>query len=291
MMNKSFVEKDHAGRSWHAQSILCPLCDSDHHRELFKLVKSKCIPQRPADTFVKCKNCGLVYINPRILFPARPINEVPDKPPPSSITLNRLSDFELMEDLERICKYKPAGKLLELGCGTGGFLNLASEIGYKTMGVEPVEEHAVYARDRFGLEVIHGLVGDPRQSIELPSNKFDIVVMIAVLEHVLDVRNVVQAVHRCLRPGGIFYLTSPNVTSLHARIQGTRWNHYHTCWHHQFFSKKTLRLLLVDQGFEVLETWGVYRGRPIRWRRMVKEVLATVGMSLDDIAVLAEKVR
>ena len=292
-MKEPFVVNDATGRGWRAYPITCPACGEDSYRELFKLVKSRCDPRRPTDTFVKCCNCGLVYINPRILFPLEPVRESPERSP-SDVDLNanrRLSDYELPEDLERIRKFKPTGHLLEIGCGTGTFLSLASEVGYQATGIEPVVEHAAYARDRLGLKVIQGLVGDPRQSIELPADAFDVVVMIAVLEHVLDVSKVVQAVQRSLRHGGILYLTTPDVNSVFARLRGSRWNMYHVCWHHQFFSEYTLRRLLTEKGFQVLKKWGVYRGRPIRLKRIIKKILATVRVSLDVMAVLAEKIK
>lgn len=290
-MKKSFIINDLTGCGWRARFIRCPVCEGDCYQKLFKLVKAKCNPRRPADIFVRCKTCGLVYVNPRILFPSTPDNEL-SQPLPNDIDFDaslRLSDFELPEDLERIRKYRPTGRLLEIGCGTGAFLKLASEAGYQVMGIEPRSDYAVYARDKFGVDVIQGLVGDPRQSIELPTRGFDIVVMLAVIEHVLDVRKVVQEVQKCLRPGGIFYLMTPDGSSLSARMLGPRWKQYHVCWHHQFFNQHTLRRLLTGQGFRVLETWGVYRGRSILWKQMAKRVLAAAGISLDVISILAEK--
>jgi SAM-dependent methyltransferase len=234
-----------------------------------------------------------VYINPRILFPVQALEEYSEELL-EDIDFHanmRLSDYELAEDLERVRKFKPAGRLLEIGSGTGAFLSLASNSGYQAMGIEPRKRYAEYARHRFGVDVIEGLVGDPRQSAELPGDEFDVVVMLAVIEHVLDIQKVIQNVHKFLRRGGVFYLMTPDVNSLYARIHGLRWNHYHVCWHHQFFSKHALRRLLSDRGFRILKTWGGYRGRQSYWRRIIKSILSTLGVSLDVIAVLSEKIK
>lgn len=291
---KYFTVKDHIGQDWKASYISCPVCNSNSYRELFKLIKSRCNPQRPVDTFVKCAQCGLVYINPRILFPVRMLKGHSQEESLEDIDFHanmRLSDYEFAEDLERIREFKPTGRLLEIGSATGAFLSLASKAGYYTLGVEPRARYVEYARHRFGVDVLVGLIGDPRQSIELPADEFDVVVMLAVIEHVLDVQKFIQALHRFLRPGGVLYFMTPDVESLYARIYGLRWNHYHVSWHHQFFSKCSLQRLLSDNGFHILKTWGGYRGRQSYWRRMIKSVLSRCCISLDVITVLAEKTK
>lgn len=52
-MKKAFVVNDATGQGWRAYPITCPACGEDSYRELFKLVKSRCDPRRPTDTFVK----------------------------------------------------------------------------------------------------------------------------------------------------------------------------------------------------------------------------------------------
>lgn len=284
---------DNAGNIWQANHLSCPVCSGCRYRELFKLVKSKCNPKRPEDTFVKCDNCGLVYVNPRILFPLEQItgnSQENSKIDLDRTTNDRLSCYELQEDLERIKSYKSTGKLLDIGCATGAFLHLASKAGYNTKGVEPVIEQAAYARKRYDLDVIQGYIGDPRQSINLPDEEFDVVVMLAVIEHVLDVHDVIRAASRCLRHGGILYLTTPDVSSFLAHLKGSNWSMYHICWHHQFFNYNTLQSLLKDHGLRILEKWGTYRGSPNFSKRLFKRILNTFGISLDVITVLAEKI-
>ena len=291
-MKETFVVSDHTERSWRAEHISCPVCREDKYRELFKLVKSRCKPKRPADSFVKCTNCGFIYISPRILFPVDPIKILELSKSELDIAMdNRVSDYELLEDLERIRKFKPEGNLLEIGCATGAFLNLANDSGYQTTGIEPTSERVAYARKRYGLNVICGAVGDENQDINLKTESFDVVVMIAVIEHVLNVRETVQFVHKCLCPGGILYLTTPDVNSVRARVFGQHWSMYHICGHHHFFCEQTLRHLLKDQGFHFLEKWGTYRGSKSPLKRIIKKFLSIVGISYDVISITAKKVK
>lgn len=292
-MNNTYIAYDSAGNAWKANTIACPLCKSDNYREIFKLVKSRCNPKRPDDIFVKCNDCGLVYINPRILFPVEQIKTNVRKYSTEDleqITDDRLSCYELQEDLERIISHKSTGLFLEIGCATGGFLHLASKKGFHTKGVEPVPQQADYAKKKYDLDVVQGYVGDPRQSVKLPKEEFDVVVLLAVIEHVLDVHEVIRAVARCLRKGGILYLTTPDVSSLLAHLKGPNWDMYDICWHHQFFNYKTLQRLLNEHGLKIFEKWGTYRGSPNLLKRLSKGILNTFGISLDVICVVAEKV-
>ena len=277
---------------WEGRIISCPLCGGKKYKVLFKLIKKRCNPQRPADTFVRCISCGFIYINPRILFPKQGISiklNSSEKENIDSIAKNRLASFELDEDLERIYEYKKSGNLLEIGCGTGAFLSLASRMGFNVTGVEPRKEYAEYGATKYGLDIIQGLVGDPRQCISLEDDKYDVVVLNEVIEHVLDINAFISAVKKCMKVGGLLYLTTPDVHSLYAFLFRVNWDQYHVCWHHHFFNKQTLKYSLNLYGFKVVKTWPTYLGQPIIWRRIIKQILIKLNISLNTIALIAEK--
>jgi SAM-dependent methyltransferase len=73
-----------------------------------------------------------------------------------------------------------------------------------------------------------------------------------VLEHLPDPGGAVTEVYRLLEPGGVFYLTVPDAGSRLAKVMGKRW------WsvlpmHLQYFTRSSMRRLLTDRGFEVIE--------------------------------------
>jgi SAM-dependent methyltransferase len=104
------------------------------------------------------------------------------------------------------------GRLLDVGCASGGLVQGANQRGWEAQGVELSAEAAAHARSR-GLEVFHGDLLAAR----FPSTHFDLVYMGDVLEHVPDCRAVVVEVARVLKPGGWFYLRGPVTTNSIAR--------------------------------------------------------------------------
>jgi SAM-dependent methyltransferase len=109
------------------------------------------------------------------------------------------------------------GRLLDVGCATGGLVRHANERGWQAQGVELSPDAAAYARSR-GLEVFRGDLLEAR----LPAAHFDLVYMGDVLEHVPDCRTVVAEVARVLKPGGWFYLRGPVTTNSIARALALR---------------------------------------------------------------------
>lgn len=103
-------------------------------------------------------------------------------------------------------------RLLDVGCATGGLLSAAIARGWQAEGVELSADAAAHARAR-GLTVFQGDLIAAR----FPDDRFDLVYMGDVLEHVPDCRAVVAEVARILRPGGRFYLRGPITTHSLAR--------------------------------------------------------------------------
>src|SRR5262249_22506677 len=138
------------------------------------------------------------------------------------------------------------GRLLELGCACGFLLLAARERGFSAEGVEMSAWASTQARERYGLDVRTGHV----EGLALPTDSYDVVVLADVIEHLHDPRRTLRHVHRVLRPGGRLLLLTPDIGSLTARLMGPRW------WgllddHYFYFSRRTLRRLLVDEGFAI----------------------------------------
>lgn len=141
-------------------------------------------------------------------------------------------------------KPKPSQKLLDVGCGNGDYLVLASEAGWKVKGVEPDPKALEVARSR-GLEVVPGSIEDVAQTGEL----FDVITMSHVIEHVHDPVNFVKLAYRCLKPGGILYIDTPNIESFGAEKFGRNWRGIETPRHLVLLSKSGLENLLDQASF------------------------------------------
>jgi 2-polyprenyl-3-methyl-5-hydroxy-6-metoxy-1,4-benzoquinol methylase len=106
----------------------------------------------------------------------------------------------------------PAGRaILDIGCFSVAFLDLAQEAGFLTYGVECQPEAAAIANAKHGGRVFCGPI--EAYSPQLPMS-FDVVTAFGVIEHVTDPRLTVRVVSHLLRPGGLFVIQTPNTGSL-----------------------------------------------------------------------------
>jgi 2-polyprenyl-3-methyl-5-hydroxy-6-metoxy-1,4-benzoquinol methylase len=125
---------------------------------------------------------------------------------------DRLIDHALLKYLST---EKPQGRMLEIGCAGGAFLNAAKTYGFEVEGVELSRDAAEFARKNFALQVFNGTV------IEADFNKdtFDVVVMGDVLEHLPNPMETLKEVWRIVRHGGLLVIISPTQTnSIFSRI-------------------------------------------------------------------------
>jgi SAM-dependent methyltransferase len=98
-----------------------------------------------------------------------------------------------------ISMFQPHGDVLELGCGYGGTLAALAENGTSAVGVDP-DTNRVEDAKRRGL---HATVGRA-EALPFPEGSFDVVLSVAVLEHITDIQTALDESYRVLRPGGRF---------------------------------------------------------------------------------------
>jgi 2-polyprenyl-3-methyl-5-hydroxy-6-metoxy-1,4-benzoquinol methylase len=167
--------------------------------------------------------------------------------------------------LRRLLRFITNGRLLEIGCATGEFLQLAAQAGFEVEGVEPDPGTSVLARDRHRLNVTTGTLSEAGY----PSACFDAVVMLHVIEHLDSPRQTVNEIHRVLKPGGIVAIETPNIDTIWFRLLKTRWRQFIPD-HYFFFTPRTLGRLLENTGFRLLEIERV--GKPMSVRLFADRV-------------------
>lgn len=241
-------------------TVGCPNCGDDDATHLYQLQIS---------AIVTCRNCGLSYVNPRV----------------TSAEINRKLQLWATEDVvdgERLRhSFEPAtlayygrfialverrvrrGRLLDIGCSTGAFLQVARAAGWQVEGLEIGLASARYAAESLGLSVQQGSLYD-----YVPSEKFDALAMLEVIEHLEDPRRALGLAHELLTDDGVLLVTTPNFDSLYRRLCGPRW------WvincedeHIVLFTLAALTRLLEDAGFVVVD----YRIRSIDWLGLLRE--------------------
>lgn len=151
-------------------------------------------------------------------------------------------DLELLESLSG------KGRMLEVGCSWGYFLEAARGCGWQVQGLELSNPAAKWAKERLGLEVGCGTI----EAFPLREETvFDVVVAWHVIEHVQDPMSFLRIARDRLRPGGLLALRTPNIRSAPARLNGRAWHWVGAPAHLSLFSPKSLRLAVERTGFSV----------------------------------------
>ena len=150
-----------------------------------------------------------------------------------------------LEQMGRHCQL--GGSLLEVGCAYGFFLDEARRFFEVVKGIDIAENAVAYARDvlRTDARVANFT------SIDLGSEMFDVVCMWDTIEHVPAPDRFVAKAFEVLRPGGHLFITTGDIDSVVAKLQGPRWRQIHPPTHLSYFSRRTLTRMLEEGGFEV----------------------------------------
>ncbi|WP_017670561.1 class I SAM-dependent methyltransferase [Blastomonas sp. AAP53] len=160
------------------------------------------------------------------------------------------------EHLAFVRRWASGGRLVDVGCSTGLFLNEALRVGFDVSGVEFSATSAQFARDQFGIRVIDGDI----HALDPAPESLDILTMFDVIEHVRDPASDIAAAYRMLKPGGLFIVSTPNIDGLFPRASEPlagllgHWPHPEPPWHLYQFSVRTLSNMLKKQGFAPLGT-------------------------------------
>lgn len=242
------------------EHVNCPYCQADDYR--VHLVRGDLSLGQPGEfRLVRCNRCDLVYLNPR---PARQELEAlyPEEYDQYTAALKespRLARWDRRYGLRKRCqailRFKSAGRLLDVGCATGDFLDVMREFpGWQVMGVELSAHAANYARLELGLDVLVGTLEENR----LDDASFDVVTLWNVLEHLPDPLATLREIRRILKPGGLLVMNTPNLDSLDARLYGPYWIGYELPRHFCVFSYRTLRMVVDRAGFHLADARCLY---------------------------------
>ena len=238
-----------AGMAETLEQTRCNVCGSREAETFLQL---------EAFSYQRCRNCGLVYQNPRPMF-----GDLKKRYGAHYFTYeitNQENFFNLMKlglrdiGFDDLFQMESGRKrFLDIGCATGLLLNHMKKKGWDCYGVEICRESAEYGMENFGLDIFTGTL----EEAAFPNCFFDAIHFSHLIEHVPDPIGLLIEVKRILKPEGYIVLTTPNVAGLQARVAGMNWRSAIPD-HVYLFSKKTMRRLLRKTGFEILKqvSWG-----------------------------------
>ena len=147
-----------------------------------------------------------------------------------------------------IKKYHPApGKILDIGAGTGVFLDYMRSLGWSVKGIEKDPTAARYAREKLNLEVHIGDLAD----MDNPEAEFDIITFWHSLEHIHRFKENIEIAVDLLTETGHLFIALPNPVSLDAKIYREKWVAWDIPRHLWHFQPQAVGKLLSDFGLNV----------------------------------------
>jgi SAM-dependent methyltransferase len=197
---------------------------------------------------VRCRQCGLIYVNPRM-----------NDPNPENIYNAEYFEYYLLTEwsnrktfdrrLRKLDRLRPQkGLLLDVGCSIGDFIEVAQEHGWEAHGLDITADFKDQIRERTGVEI---MVGDFLQ-VPIEPNTYDLVNMGDSIEHMLDPQGAVHKVRDILKPGGIGYIRAPDCRHIAPRLFKGGWIQIKPKEHLYYFHRGTMRRMIEQAGLEVL---------------------------------------
>jgi 2-polyprenyl-3-methyl-5-hydroxy-6-metoxy-1,4-benzoquinol methylase len=251
----------------------CDLCSGGDFRFLFKNYDR--ISGIPGQfNLIKCRNCGLVFINPRPN--SSEISKYYPKERYYSLNKNPLEDMKLkiyeifyskkepvkelflspLRFIVRSAKIKKNGNFLDIGCGDGKFLRLMKGYGMNCYGVEPNNPKKI-------IEKRLRILNCELKKARFKKGFFDVITLNHVLEHIDNPSETLKEIHRILKPDGTLIIATPNIGSWTAKIFGKHWVQLDTPRHLFLYSEKTLKKYAQKEGFKADRI--IYNSTPLQF--------------------------
>lgn len=231
--------------------VNCDLCGFDN-TELWG--------QKHNLNIVKCKECGLVYTNPRFTT-----SELEKYYSSEYFSINnyaydplRMRMYRIEIETQIIKTIGTKGRFLDVGCAFGVFLSLLPG-SFEKYGIEFSKVAAEYGRKQFGLRINVGSLGQ----CEYPDNFFDIIHLRGVIEHLQYPTDDLKRAYKFLKPGGYLIIsTTPNIDSPAAKFYREMFKLVFPREHIYYFSPKTLSILFDKTGFVIQKVFYPYINTP-----------------------------
>jgi SAM-dependent methyltransferase len=203
-----------------------------------------------------CRACGFVFTNPRpkqehigAYYASENYISHSNSAVSLSDRLYQLArNWALRKKHRLVRSYKPNGRLLDVGCGTGSFLGYMTERGYQTVGVEPSDRARAVANQT------HPNTAVPTMAALGRGQPFDVVSLWHVLEHLPDLQAAFRDFNSLLRPAGHLFIAVPDRTSWDCSHYGQFWAAWDVPRHLSHFRPRDIEALMAQHGFKLVST-------------------------------------
>jgi len=257
------------------EQIECPLCNSSDYelmraaayppevtRQDLLSVYSAASEEKLFDAIVQCRECSLIYLNPRVRADIILESYSSAKRPATDATFVRQNEHRVAtfrRSLRHLIKAyglapSRSSYVLDVGCASGAFPKAAHDLGFTAIGVEPNRWMAERGRRVYGLDVRTGVLEDQ----DFGGRKFDLITLWDVIEHLVNPCEIVSIIGSHLKDDGLLVVNFPNHDSLARRLLGQNWPMYANV-HLTYFTSKTMTRLLAKMGFQVIRIRPFYQ--------------------------------
>lgn len=232
----------------------CPICNGLNFEPF--IICTDYTVSKENFQIVICKKCDFKFTNPR---PSQSeigkyyesedyISHSNSKKGLFNLAYQTIRNITLLGKVKLINSFNSeTKKLLDIGCGTGEFLNAAKSAGWTVEGLEPGENARSYGAKNFGLTV-----NDLSHLQNLQAETFDIITLWHVLEHVPNLHETLQLIRKILKPNGTLLIAVPNCEAFEEGNYSNLWAAYDVPRHLNHFTVKTATNLFKINNLEVI---------------------------------------
>ena len=232
----------------------CPICSGGTFSPFLEC-KDNTV-SRETFQIVECNGCGFKFTNPRpeekdlgrYYISEDYVSHSNTKKGLINSLYQVVRKYTLLKKLQLISKHFKTGSVLDIGSGTGEFLNTMKQAKWATTGIEPSKDAREMAIKNFGLNI-----KDEEEIKQLPSESFDVLTMWHVLEHVPKLNERLEDLKRLLKTNGIIIIAVPNCNSLDSKKYKENWAAYDVPRHLYHFTPKDIEQLFLKQEMKVFK--------------------------------------
>jgi SAM-dependent methyltransferase len=191
---------------------------------------------------------GIIFTAANLYYSTPPIGNISRRfsSPGFSRQIMKLLLLPLKNRLGPLPKFQSEGRILEIGCGTGVYLDIMMDLGWKTFGVEISEKASLIARQE-GHDIFNGTL----EETEWPNHFFQAACLWHVLEHLHDPIKTLKKMYKIMQPGAELLIEVPNFNGLSSKFFKEDWFGLDVPRHLYFFTADTLRAILEKTGFRI----------------------------------------
>ncbi len=205
-----------------------------------------------------CKSCGFKFTNPRPqdnvignYYKAESyVSHTNSKKGIVNKLYHLVRNYTLKKKVQLVSGYVSHGTILDYGCGTGMFLGACKNAGWETFGMEPDDD----ARKIASEQNLNLFSDKTKIEMHVPEKQFDAITLWHVLEHVTDMKETLAFFKYKLKANGVLVIAVPNYVSYDALYYKEHWAAYDVPRHLYHFELKSMKSLLDNNGFQLLET-------------------------------------